>query len=172
MGLVTAGEIRLGTGTVGSNFTGIRIFKDGSTYRIEGYENGVLQFYIDSNGKAYFGGGACWLDAGGYHQEPGKGNIACYKASQYTGDGGTAGRQITVGFLCKIVQVSDPTTSPERTWFVSQRTGYGYRFNSDTGHVTWVNLAGLHASDGFSVALGGTSFLNVNGTVYDYITQG
>ena len=175
--LALTGEIRCGVGTPDApleadRFTGIRILKSGSVYRIGGYTLDVLQWYGDTDGKLYAGGGAVWMDATGFHTAAGVGNVACYKAGQYTGDGSTAGRQITVGFLCKIVQISDPTTSPERTWFVSQRVGYGYRFNSDTGHVTWVNLAGLHASDGFSVALGGISFLNVNGTVYDYVAQG
>ncbi len=175
--LALTGEIRCGVGTPGApieanRFTGIRIFKSGPTYRVAGYTLDVLQAYFDNDGKIYGGAGAVWIDATGFHAAPGIGNVACYKAGQYTGNGVTTGRQITVGFLCKIVQVSDPTTSPERTWFVSQRVGYGYRFNSDTGHVTWVNLAGLHTSDGFSVALGGTNFLNVNGVVYDYVVQG
>lgn len=56
MGLLIAGEIRLGT-TEGS-FTGLRMYKSGSTYRLEGVKAGVLQAYFDSDGllKAARGG--------------------------------------------------------------------------------------------------------------------
>ena len=62
MGLLTAGEIRVGSGTVGVNFTGFRI---NSTY-LAGYNSETLQTYIDaSDGKMHAGAGAVVLDASG-----------------------------------------------------------------------------------------------------------
>ncbi len=62
MGLLTAGEIRVGSGTVGEDFTGFRIDTD----YIAGYNDDVLQAYIASaDGKLYAGGGHIILDADG-----------------------------------------------------------------------------------------------------------
>ena len=62
MDLLSGGELRLGTGTPGTDFTGIRIFRDGTTYRVAGYSNDVLQGYTDSDGKIKAGGGSLILD--------------------------------------------------------------------------------------------------------------
>lgn len=65
-GLITAGEARFGTGTVGVNFAGVRLYSSG----IEGYGPNpsaeTLQFTIDaSDGTAHFGGGEVVLDVDG-----------------------------------------------------------------------------------------------------------
>jgi len=67
MGLLTAGEIRLGTGTPGVDFTGIRIYKSGSTYRVGGYLNNTLRAYLDSDGALRAGGGDVILDENGIY---------------------------------------------------------------------------------------------------------
>lgn len=51
----TAGEIRQGTGTPGTNFTGLRIWRSGSFGLIGGYNNDVLQWSTDSNGRMRLG---------------------------------------------------------------------------------------------------------------------
>ncbi len=62
MGLLTAGEIRVGSGTVGVDFTGFRLDTD----YIAGYNADVLQAYIASaDGKLYAGAGAVIIDATG-----------------------------------------------------------------------------------------------------------
>jgi hypothetical protein len=69
LGLITAGEIRLGTGTVGVNFTGWRVWMEGSPGseigKIGGFSSGAPQWYSDTNGKLYAGGGAVILDENG-----------------------------------------------------------------------------------------------------------
>lgn len=51
LGTVTAGEFRLGNGNnPGSGFTGIRIYKSGSTYHIESIVNDVIHTQQDENG--------------------------------------------------------------------------------------------------------------------------
>jgi len=63
-GLFTlSGEIRVGdSGTPGDDFNGIRIYKSGSTYRVEGQDSGTVQVYIGSDGKLYAAGGQLILD--------------------------------------------------------------------------------------------------------------
>jgi len=44
------GEIRLGSGEPGTDFTGLRLYRSGSTYRLAGYDEDILQAYFDSDG--------------------------------------------------------------------------------------------------------------------------
>ena len=48
--LEPGGEIRIGDGAPGVNFTGIRIYKTLSSFRFEVYENDALQLSIDEHG--------------------------------------------------------------------------------------------------------------------------
>jgi hypothetical protein len=65
MGLLTAGEIRVGTGTLGGSpaFTGWRLWVDSNIGRMAGYAGDVPQWYSDTNGKLYAGGGKVIMDA-------------------------------------------------------------------------------------------------------------
>lgn len=67
MTIDTAGEIRQGTGTLGSNFTGLRIWQETGIGRIAGYSSAAVtpQWQAGSNGKLYVGGGNVELDATG-----------------------------------------------------------------------------------------------------------
>lgn len=66
MTIGTSGEIRQGTGTIGSNFTGLRIWRDGSIGRIAGYNNNVLQWYGGTDGYLYGGAGTAAINRYGY----------------------------------------------------------------------------------------------------------
>ena len=66
MTIGTAGEIRQGTGTLGSNYTGLRIWRDGSVGRIGGYNANTLQWYAGTDGYLYAGGGAAAVTRYGY----------------------------------------------------------------------------------------------------------
>jgi len=59
------GELRIGIGTPDTDFTGLRIYRNGSVYRFEGQYNGVPQVWIGSDGKEYAGGGDVRLDENG-----------------------------------------------------------------------------------------------------------
>lgn len=48
--LEPGGEIRIGDGAPGVNFTGLRIYKTSSGYRFETYVNDELQMYFDEQG--------------------------------------------------------------------------------------------------------------------------
>lgn len=65
MGLLTAGEIRVGKGTFGTDFTGWRLWVESSVGRMAGYKADTLQWYSDTDGKLNAGGGAVILDANG-----------------------------------------------------------------------------------------------------------
>lgn len=57
LGTINAGDIRLGSGTLGVDFTGIRIYESGAVYRVAGYDDDTVQCYIDSDGKFKSGDG-------------------------------------------------------------------------------------------------------------------
>lgn len=65
MTIGTSGEIRQGTGTIGSNYTGLRIWRDSSIGRIGGYASNVLQWYGDTAGNLVAGAGYVTLNASG-----------------------------------------------------------------------------------------------------------
>ena len=65
MTIGASGEIRQGSGTVGSNYTGLRIWRDSGIGRIAGYNNNILQWYAATDGKLYAGGGNVQLHADG-----------------------------------------------------------------------------------------------------------
>ncbi len=53
----SGGEIRQGTGTLGSNFTGLRMWYDTGVGRIGGYNSDDLQWYAGTDGYLYGGDG-------------------------------------------------------------------------------------------------------------------
>lgn len=67
MTIGTDGEIRQGLGTLGVDFTGLRIWRDSGVGRIAGYNTAEVapQWYAHTDGKIYAGGGALWLDSSG-----------------------------------------------------------------------------------------------------------
>lgn len=67
MTIDTDGEIRQGTGTLGTNYTGLRIWRDTGVGRIGGYNNNTLQWYGSTDGKFYFGNGKGWLERYGLY---------------------------------------------------------------------------------------------------------
>jgi len=66
--LEPGGEIRIGDGAPGINFTGIRIYKTMAGFGFETYKEDVLQVYIDPNGTLRSGDGSVYLDATGFHR--------------------------------------------------------------------------------------------------------
>lgn len=65
MTIGTNGEIRQGTGTLTSDYTGLRIWRDTNVGRIGGYNNDVLQWYADTDGLLYAGSGNVQLGVDG-----------------------------------------------------------------------------------------------------------
>jgi hypothetical protein len=63
--LGTSGELRQGTGALGTDFTGLRIWRESGIGRIGGYNANVLQWYAGTDGKMYAGGGKVSLGSEG-----------------------------------------------------------------------------------------------------------
>lgn len=91
MTIGASGEIRQGTGTLGSNFTGIRLWRDTNVGRIGGYNNNTLQWYGATDGKLYFGAGAGVLDANGITVDASTGAIADINAYTFDSSGTSMG---------------------------------------------------------------------------------
>lgn len=73
IGLSSNGGIYQGTGTVSSPTTGLKIWNDGGTGRIAGYNGGVAQWYADTDGTLRAGGGRIVMDANGLYLRAGSG---------------------------------------------------------------------------------------------------
>jgi hypothetical protein len=65
LNIASGGEIRQGTGVLGSNYTGLRVWRDSWVGRIGGYNADTLQWYAGTDGKLYAGGGNVSLDSDG-----------------------------------------------------------------------------------------------------------
>lgn len=73
MGLLTAGEIRVGSGIVGTDFTGIRLRYDSANFAgyLEGINGDVVQAYFDSDGIFKAGSGSVRLSTSGLEMDAG-----------------------------------------------------------------------------------------------------
>lgn len=71
MTIGTAGEIRQGTGALGTDYTGLRVWRDGGIGRIAGYNNNVIQWSADTDGIMRAGAGAVELRTGGINIKAG-----------------------------------------------------------------------------------------------------
>lgn len=61
----TSGGIYQGTGTSGTPTTGLKIWNDSGIGRIAGYNSGTIQWYANTDGKLYAGGGNVVIDENG-----------------------------------------------------------------------------------------------------------
>lgn len=61
----TDGGIYQGTGSAATPTTGLKLWNDGGIGRIAGYNGGTVQWYADTDGKLYAGGGKTLLDSNG-----------------------------------------------------------------------------------------------------------
>lgn len=73
VGIGSAGELRQGSGVLGSTFTGHRIWNDSGIGRLAGYNNNVIQWEGAVDGKLKAGGGNVVLDADGIKLTAGNG---------------------------------------------------------------------------------------------------
>jgi hypothetical protein len=65
MTIGASGEIRQGTGTLGSDYTGLRVWRSGNVGLIGGYNNNVIQWQATTAGELTAGAGALTLNASG-----------------------------------------------------------------------------------------------------------
>lgn len=57
LGIGPAGELRQGTGSLGTNFTGLRIWRESDIGRVAGYNNNIIQWEGRTDGRFYAGAG-------------------------------------------------------------------------------------------------------------------
>jgi len=72
----TSGEIRQGTGTLGTDYTGLRVWRDSGIGRIGGYASNTLQWYAGTDGVLYAGAGRVVLDGTGIAVQASSGTAA------------------------------------------------------------------------------------------------
>lgn len=95
MTLGTSGEIRQGTGTLGSNYTGLRVWRDTGIGRIGGYNNNTLQWAGGTDGVLYAGSGNVALWNSGLAAVREVGSLAGTRIAFYT----ASDRATRTGFI-------------------------------------------------------------------------
>lgn len=174
MTIGASGEIRQGTGTWSSTFTGTRLWNDSGVGRIGGYSSGTLQWYAGSDGKLYAGGGSVLINADG---------ISIQQSAAY--DPKNAYSFITTGSDISSIGVYNETYSSGTTSsslnIKQKRSSGSYVLISSETTSQGVNAGGVYIEGkGKTAYLGGTwSYPNVtlgsvdtanSPTVYTYFS--
>jgi hypothetical protein len=135
MKIGTSGEIQQGTGTLGSNYTGLRIWRDSDVGRIGGYNNNVLQWYANTDGRLYAGGGGTMIDNRGIHVSNNNTSegYKLYASTPMTDDTHRAARLWTLS----------GEVNPQVYMWVGRHTGFGDASNS-TGFYEMLVAAGAN----------------------------
>ncbi len=95
MTLGASGEIRQGTGTLGSNYTGLRVWRDTNVGRIGGYNGDTLQWAGGTDGVLYAGSGNVALWNSGLAAVREVGSLAGTRIAFYT----ASDRATRTGFI-------------------------------------------------------------------------
>lgn len=139
MGLLTAGEIRVGTGTVGSDFTGLRLYDTGaSAYALAGYNSNTVQAYFDTDGKIKWAAGAGILDSLGITF--------------------TSGSKV---FSVKSTDLTDYVLYA----ITDSATGYAIRATNSSGSATAIYATGADALNGIIYGFSSAGGVGVKGKV-------
>lgn len=108
------GGIYQGTGTFDAPGTGLKLWNDTGIGRLAAYDEGTVQWYVDTDGSLRAGGGAVVLDEGGVWLVPG------------TGLADTASR-LKFGDFAFMTSVYVPDFGREGAyWYLWGRPGLGY----------------------------------------------
>lgn len=149
---VTAGVVLVGPGNADAWYS-----KGGSWKRLwhdgnDGHDSGLDADTVDGQHASAF------APAGDYTRTV---------TGNYTGNGGTTGRQITVGFIPKIVHLWNGTTGS--TMYIILHDSGSLRLVS-SGNPAFSTGVKMHASDGFTVGDGNTNG-NDNGETYRWVAS-
>ncbi len=155
MTIGTSGEIRQGTGTLGSNYTGLRIWRDTNVGRIGGYNSNTLQWYADTDGKLYAGAGAIALDSAGLHvANSGASNgLILYRVNTFS-DTYKAGRMWALSDL-----------SPARVYLSAGRSTSDGDSTNFAGTLSLVAFNGSGSEAATVTLAGSTATVTVGGTL-------
>ena len=159
MTIGTSGGIYQGSGTLASPTTGLKIWNDSGTGRIGGYNAGTIQWYADTDGKLYAGGGDVLLDADGLTIEAGTGEsnqLAVYSGAtklfqQYTYLNGAGYADTTlkaIGTTNATLRLeAEDTGDTAQLWLQPGSINF-------YGGVVNINEFGLYVNDGITIASG------------------
>jgi hypothetical protein len=144
MSIGTSGGIYQGTGTFAAPTTGLKIWNDTGVGRIAGYSAGVIQWYANTDGKLYAGGGDVLLDAGGLKLVS-SASPSTTSYIQWYGD----------GELSHYIQaINDPVNDDNMFTFYAGNVGYG-RINRIRLHAwgagtadTWFDVSAITGGTG------------------------
>lgn len=171
----TSGGIYQGTGTFASPTTGLKLWNDSGVGRIGGYNASVVQWYANTDGKLYAGGGNVVIDAGGIGvNAPQKSSVVDGFTSARSifwrnGIAGTAFAAVSgendIGFLLGrlVLSALSGVVGGSEVYLQAINAGNA-AFNAtlslrNTGTIT----ANIHPTGGFFV-VGGPSFFNQDST--------
>ena len=168
MTIGAAGEIRQGTGALGSDYTGLRIWRESNVGRIAGYNANALQWYADTDGRFKAGGGAVVIDATGMWLQ-----VALAQHKLRFMDG-TATLGYVEGFadLNHNLRIAVGENSGKGGSFVMQAYNGANTLLASLGvGASGVTVTGdLRLSSGFLRSSAAFAFTNLAGTVYQDIT--
>ena len=168
MTIGAAGEIRQGTGALGSDYTGLRIWRESNVGRIAGYNANALQWYADTDGRFKAGGGAVVIDATGMWLQ-----VALAQHKLRFMDG-TATLGYVEGFadLNHNLRIAVGENSGKGGSFVMQAYNGASTLLASLGvGASGVTVTGdLRLSSGFLRSSAAFAFTDLAGTVYQDIT--
>lgn len=136
--IASAGEIRQGTGTWGSTFTGLRMWHDTSVGRIGGYKTSVLQWYSDTNGNLVAGAGGITLNASGLIMNSGAGALDTTRSLNFSGansSGGVLGSQLAGTESTLFLNAYAPTVGGGKG-IISMSAPGAFKISSQTFELT------------------------------------
>jgi len=110
----TNGEIRQGTGTLGSNFTGLRVWASSGVGKIAGYNNNTIQWQADTDGRLYAGGTAVKLDSTGIVATAGQIGGWTLGATSLTAGSGSSSVGVTTGSIAFYAGNATASSAPFR----------------------------------------------------------
>lgn len=178
MTIGTSGEIRQGTGTLGSNYTGLRIWRDSSVGRIAGYNTNVLQWYAATDGKLYAGAGSTIIDANGISLIGDSTNdvdsFLDSKAIIYQRSSGELIGRITGYYLSGstsyglIAMAESPDTETAYATFGARRAGIVY--GGGTANYPRIEAASTSGEDSLTLFAENIKFTTATGPVSGTIT--
>lgn len=134
----TSGEIRQGSGTWGSTFTGTRLWQTSTVGQIGGYKNSVLQWYSNTNGELIAGAGGVTLNASGLVLGQGSGSADPTKSINFSGassSGGVIGSQLAGTESTLFINAYAPAVGGGKG-IISMSTAGAFKIGSQTFEVT------------------------------------
>lgn len=165
LNIPSGGEFRFGDGgDPGVDFTGLRMYRNDTTYRLEGQNSGTVQAYFDSDGKLYAGAGDVVLDSSGITATAG--SIAGLTLASNTLTIGTGSNQVGIGSSDATIRIWAGGATPSTAPF---RVGKGGAMVATSGFIGGWTIASTYLQS----SAGGIKLDQANDRIYignDYLS--